>query len=133
MPFLHPIAIGFLAVSLALLAACTQTTVPDSPPEPPSSGVFGAIADAQRTKARHRMTSTLLNRASGFDPTGLSGYAIDAIEQEQERIEEEKYRRIDEEVEKAIAEGEALQAEIDEQERRKTSEKRRLPRRPAAP
>ncbi len=75
----------------------------------------------------------MLNHASGHDPTGLSGYAIDAIEEQQERIEEEKYRRIDEEVEKAIAEGMALQVRHEDLERQKSNSATKPPRRKTSP
>ena len=94
------------------MAACNQTAAPAvEASSTEESGVLGAaIKDAQRTEARHRANSKLMNIGAGFDPTGLSGYAIDQVEQQQERIEEEKQRRIDEELDKALAEAEAYQS-----------------------
>ncbi|MBB4041924.1 hypothetical protein GGR34_003607 [Microvirga flocculans] len=97
------------------------------------SGALAAIADMQETQARHRMTSTVLNQAASFDPTGLSGYAIGHIEAEQDRIEEEKSRRVDEEIEKALAEAEALQALNNDLERRKANTGSKPARRKMAP
>ena len=91
---------GLVLAMLPLLAACTQTAPPAMPQEAEGSGALAAIADAQQTQAKHRMTSAALNLASSFDPTGLSGYAVGAVEEAQQQIEDEKYRRIDEEVEK---------------------------------
>ena len=110
--------LGFLLV-LPVLGGCTQTAAPAMTPTPGASaeiaerksGILAAIADARQTEARHRMTSAGLNLATSFDPTGLSGYAVGAVEEAQQQIEDEKYRRIDQEVEKAIAEGLALQAQ----------------------
>src|SRR5215203_5113708 len=116
MSFQRPLFLALALGSLPFLGACTQTTAPALPvaastDEADASGVLSAIKDSQRTQARHRMNSALMSQASAFDPTGLSGYAIDQIEQEQYRIEEEKERRIDEEFDKALAEAEASQAE----------------------
>ncbi|MBM1170888.1 hypothetical protein [Microvirga arabica] len=127
-----PTPLGLLLV-LPVLGGCTQTAAPAMPPTPaasaeiaePGSGVLAAIADAKRTEGRHRMTSAGLNLATSFDPTGLSGYAVGAVEEAQQQIEDEKYRRIDEEVEKAIAEGLALQAQNENPESQGTEERRR--------
>jgi hypothetical protein len=129
MAFLRLTSFGFLAL-LPFLVACTQTTSsgsaePGMPSEAPGSGVLAAITDARQTAARHRMTSVGLNLASSFDPTGLSGYAVNAVEETQQQIEDEKYRRIDAEVEKAIAEGLALQAQGQELEDQETTGKGR--------
>ncbi|MBJ6127138.1 hypothetical protein [Microvirga splendida] len=111
MPLQRHLRASLLVAALPLLPACTQTAAPvANAPEAEETGIMAAIQDAQRTQARHKATSAVLGHASALDPTGLSGFAIDALEEQQERIEEEKYRRIDEEVEKAIAEGMALQA-----------------------
>ena len=112
----HLTSFGLVLAALPLLAACNQTAAPAMPPEAAGSGVLAAIADARQTEARHRMTSAGLNLASSFDPTGLSGFGVSAVEEAQQQIEDEKYRRIDEEVEKAIAEGLALQREIENAE-----------------
>jgi hypothetical protein len=98
---------------LPFLAACNQTVQAPAAPDssaPVGSGAVAAIMDAERTRAAHQASSTAMNIASSFDPTGLSGYAVQAVEEAQERELEEKYRRIDEEVEKALAQAEAAQA-----------------------
>ena len=138
MAFPRLTSFGLVAL-LPLLTACTHTTsspsaVPDMPPEAGGSGILAAIADARQTEARHRMTSAGLSLASSFDPTGLSGYAVGAVEEAQQQIEDEKYRRIDEEVEKAIAEGLALQAQNKEMtDQGAETGRRRVSRRKPAP
>jgi hypothetical protein len=124
MPFQLSLFLALALGSLPFLSACNQTTAPALPVtasanEAEESGVLAAIKDSQRTQARHRMNSVLMIQASAFDPTGLSGYAIDQIEQEQECIEAEKERRIDEEVDKALAETASLQAESERQGQQK--------------
>jgi hypothetical protein len=104
---------------LSFLGACNQTAAPVANQGLVGSGAIAAINDLQATQARHRLTSTAINFAGGFDSTGMSVIAIDRIEEEQARIEDEKSRRVDEEVEKALAEAEALQALTENLERRK--------------
>ncbi|WP_112663991.1 hypothetical protein [Microvirga flavescens] len=94
----------------AILAGAPEGIATPSNPNGIGSGVLSAITDAQNTRVRHRATSFILNTASSFDPTGLSGHAVGLVEQVQDHIEEEQQQRIDAEVEKAIAEGMALQA-----------------------
>jgi hypothetical protein len=89
------------------MAACTQTAPADGGP---GTGVLSAIGEAESARTRHAVTSTALNHAASFDPTGLSGYLIDPIEDEQMRIEDENERRVDEQVARTIAQAEAMQA-----------------------
>jgi uncharacterized membrane protein YqiK len=84
--------------------------------EPEESGLLAAINDARRTQARHRLTSTLANHAAGFDPTGVSGWGISAMQEVQDRVEEEKQQKIDAELEKALAQGEAYRAQSEAME-----------------
>jgi len=121
-------SLAFILAALPLLAACNQTAAPAAPasdPEPVGSGLLAAIEDSRRTRAQHRLTSTVANHATGFDPTGLSGFALSAMEEEQARIEDEKDQRIEQELEKALAEAEALRAMNEGLERQKASSTRR--------
>lgn len=125
------LVVGLSFAVLPVLAGCNQTAAP--PPGTIGSGAIVAINEAQATQARHRITSTVLNQAAGFDPTGLSGYAVDAIEDEQARIEEEQSRQIDDEVEKAVTEAEALLADSERLEQQKANAGGRTSRRKPTP
>jgi hypothetical protein len=121
-------SLAFILAALPLLTACNQTATPAAPasdPEPVGSGLLAAIEDSHRTRARHRLTSAVANQAAGFDPTGLSGFALGAMEEEQARIEDEKHQRIEQELEKALAEAEALRAQGELLERQETDTGRR--------
>ena len=123
MPLRKHALLSITLAMLPLLTACNQTV----PPEPGviGSGALAAINEAQATQVRHRVTSFALNQAASFDPTGLSGYGVAAIEEEQARIEEEQSRRIDEESAKALAQADAAAAETERLERQKASAARR--------
>ena len=106
---------GFIAV-LPLLAACTQTTA--SPPATPaidpnsmSSGVQAALADAQATRERQNSQATGMAVMSFFDPIGITDIAEPIMEAEHRRELDEKYRRVEEEVRKTVAEAEAIKAQ----------------------
>jgi len=116
------VLIGLVSALLPVMGACNQTAAPAAPasdPAPVGSGLLAAIEDSHQTRARHRLTSAVANQAAGFDPTGLSGFAISAMEEEQARIEDEKDQRIEEELERALAEAEALRAQSGGLERQK--------------
>lgn len=105
---------GFLAV-LPLLAACNQTTA--SPPAAPAvdpatmgSGVHAALADAQATRERQNSQATGMAVMSFFDPIGITDVAEPIMEAEHRRELDEKYRRVEEEVRKTVAEAEAIKA-----------------------
>lgn len=123
---------ALILACLPLLAACNQTASPANPGLV-GSGALAAINDMQETRARHRVTSTVLNYAGAFDPTGLSGYAINHVEEQQSRIEDEKSQRVEEEVQKSLAEAEALQALSEDLERQKASASGKPSRRKATP
>jgi len=110
MAFQRRASCSLVLIAVPLLAACTQTAAPASDSGPVGSGLLAAIEDSQQTRARHRLTSAVANQAAGFDPTGLSGFALGAMEEEQARIEDEKDQRIEQELDKALAEAEALRA-----------------------
>ena len=106
---------GLLAV-LPLLAACNQTTA--SPPAAPAvdanamgSGVHAALADVQATRERHDSQATGMAVMSFFDPIGITDLAEPAMEAEHRRELDEKYRRVEEEVRKTVAEAEAIKAQ----------------------
>ena len=117
LPFL-----GLLA-ALPLLPACNQTTA--SPPAVESgvvaadpavasdsmgSGVRTALADAQATRERQSSQATALGVMSFFDPIGVTDLAEPIMKAQHQRELDEKYRRVDEEVQKTIAEAEEIKA-----------------------
>ncbi|WP_230533817.1 hypothetical protein [Microvirga roseola] len=115
MIFQRRVSLGLLAV-LPLLAGCTQTT--NSPPATPAvdPAVVGpralaALEEVERTRARHREQATNIAVLSFFDPTGISALAKPAMEAEQRRELDEKYKRVEEELRKTIEEAEALKAQ----------------------
>ncbi|MBM6580284.1 hypothetical protein ILT44_08830 [Microvirga sp. BT689] len=125
--------IGLVSTLLPVVSACNQTAAPSQSPGLVGSGALAAINDMQETRARHRLTSTIANQAAGFDPTGLSGYALNYMDNERARIEDEKAQKVEEEVQKSLAEAEALQALSEDLERQRGSVSSRSPRRRATP
>jgi hypothetical protein len=114
LPSLGYPALCFLAV-LPLLAACNQMTAsppagPVTHPDAMGSGVRAALADAQATRERHSSQATAMNVMSIFDPIGVTDIAEPIMQAEQQRELDEKYRRVDEEVQRTIAEAEAIKA-----------------------
>jgi hypothetical protein len=106
---------GFLAV-LPLLAACNQTTV--SPPAAPAvdpntmgSGVHAALADVQATRERQDAQASGMAVMSFFDPIGITDIAEPIMAAEHRRELDEKYRRVEEEALKTVAEAEAVKAQ----------------------
>jgi hypothetical protein len=125
--------LGFLA-ALPLLTACNQTTA--SPPAAPAvdpntmgSGVHAALADAQATRERHDAQATGMAVMSFFDPIGVTDLAEPAMKAEHRRELDEKYRRVEEEVRKTVAEAEAIKAQ---NQARETRPRGRKPARQAA-
>jgi hypothetical protein len=104
--------IGLIA-ALPLLAACTQTTAPETPPIDPalmSSDALAALEDVKRTRERHNEEATNMAVLSFFDPIGITALARPAMEADQRRELDEKYRRVEEEMRKTIEEAEAVKA-----------------------
>jgi hypothetical protein len=66
-----------------------------------------ALADAERTRAAQQAQLAAYDVVTILDPTGLSEVARPLIELEHQRVLDEKYRRVGEEVERAVAEAEA--------------------------
>ncbi len=100
------------ACALALtLAACNQTAgpamTPLSVPTGPGGAARVALADAERTRAAQQAQLAAYDVVTILDPTGLSEVARPLIELEHQRVLDEKYRRVGEEVERAVAEAEA--------------------------
>jgi hypothetical protein len=107
-------SLGFLAV-LPLLAACTQTA--DSPAAPAidpsllSSDARAALEDVERTRERHNEQATNMAVLSFFDPIGITALAKPAMEADQRREMDEKYKRVEAELRKTIEEAEAVKAQ----------------------
>jgi hypothetical protein len=107
-------SLGFLAV-LPLLAACTQTA--DSPAAPAidpallGSDARAALEDVERTRERHNEQATNMAVLSFFDPIGITALAKPAMEADQRREMDEKYKRVEEELRKTIEEAEAVKAQ----------------------
>ena len=101
---------------LPLLVACNQTTAfsPTTPPVDPNgmgSSVRAALADAQATRERQNSQATGMAVMSFFDPVGITDIAEPIMEAEHRRELDEKYRRVEEEVRKTVAEAEAIKAQ----------------------
>lgn|GEM_PF-6612696 len=100
---------------LPFLAGCNQTAA--SPPAAPvdrnalGSDVHVALADVQATREKHDAQATSMAVMSFFDPIGITDLAEPAIEAEHRRELDEKYRRVEEEVRKTVAEAEAIKAQ----------------------
>ena len=115
-------SLGLLAV-LPLLAACNQTTAnptvepgvvaadPAGASDTMGSGVRAALADAQATRERQSSQETAMGVLSFFDPIGVTDLAEPIMKVQHQRELDEKYRRVDEEVQKTIAEAEAIKAQ----------------------
>nr|WP_183454572.1 hypothetical protein [Microvirga lupini]MBB3021592.1 hypothetical protein [Microvirga lupini] len=105
---------GFLAV-LPFLAACNQTA--SSPATPPldaatvGPGAMAALDDVERTREKHKSEAAGMAVMSFFDPIGITDIAEPAMEAEHQREMDEKYRRVEEELRKTVAETEALKAQ----------------------
>jgi len=76
-----------------------------------SSGVQAALADAQATRERQNSQATGMAVMSFFDPIGVTDIAEPIMEAEHRRELDEKYRRVEEEVRKTVAEAEAIKAQ----------------------
>ncbi len=116
---------------LPLLTACNQTAVPEAS-GPAAPGVIGssamaAISEAHTTRMRHIATSNVLNKAAGFDRTGIAAAAVAVIEEKQAQIEEEQARRVDEEIEKLVVEAEALLVDFEKREQEEARAAKRAP------
>ena len=83
------------------------------------SGVRAALAEAQATRERQNSQATAMGFASFFDPIGITDLAEPAMKAQHQRELDEKYRRVDEEVQKTIAEAEAIKAQQASQTRSK--------------
>lgn len=118
MSFRRVFSIGVALAVCPLVGACTQTAPANGGL---GTGVLSAIGEAESARTRHAVTSAALNHAASFDPTGLSGYVINPIEDAQMRIEEENERRVDEQVARTIAQAEAMQALSQNLERQKAA------------
>src|SRR3712207_3273611 len=102
-----------LCAALLMIAACNQTAGPEAgaavntpPPagSTQSAGALAALAEAEQTRAAHKAQSTALDVLSIFDPIGVTDLAKPVMEAEQQRVLDEKYRRVEEEIQKTVAE-----------------------------
>jgi hypothetical protein len=132
MMFSRLTSFGFLAV-LPFLAACNQTAAPPAAPTLDAStvgpGAMAALEDVERTREKHNSQATGMAVMSFFDPIGITDIAQPAMEAEHRREMDEKYRRVEEELRKTVAETEALKAQA-QADAAKTKARRRE--RPAA-
>jgi hypothetical protein len=111
-PRLYTLAL--LGVS-PFLAGCTQTTAtaatPVLDPATVGPGAMAALEDAERTREKQKSEATGMAVMSFFDPIGITDIAQPAMEAEHRREMDEKYRRVEEELRKTVAETEALKAQ----------------------
>jgi hypothetical protein len=75
------------------------------------SGVHAALADVQATRERQDAQASGMAVMSFFDPIGITDIAEPIMAAEHRRELDEKYRRVEEEALKTVAEAEAVKAQ----------------------